>query len=183
MAERRRDVVSIETKSGRNGPLVFVRVGEQITQRGRLCVEEQQTIVYRGPGTPLPAPPLIPSWSEPPSGAWVRTVTPDPVLLFRFSALTFNAHRIHYDRTYAMNEEGYPGLLVHGTLLALLLMELTRHHKARGVRQFSFRALAPVFDLAPFRLLGTPGDGRIALVAQGPDGATAMEAEVNMSSD
>lgn len=181
LAERRREVVSVEEKSGRNGPLVFVTVGEQIMQLGRLCIEEQQTIVYRSPGPPPPAPPAIPSWPEPPSGAWVRTLTPDPALLFRFSALTFNAHRIHYDRMYARNEEGYPGLVVHGTLLALLLMELARHHETRRVRQFSFRALRPVFDLSPFRLVGTPGAGCITLAAQGPDGTTATEAEVSLA--
>lgn len=183
LAQRRREVMSVEAKAGRNGPLVFVTVGEQIMQRGRLCIEEQQTIVYCSPGPPPQAPPARPSWPEPPSGAWVRTVTPDPVLLFRFSALTFNAHRIHYDRMYAMSEEGYPGLVVHGTLVALLLIELTRRHESRRVRQFSFRALRPVFDLAPLRLLGAPGAGSIALVAQGPDGVAATEAEVILAGD
>jgi 3-methylfumaryl-CoA hydratase len=140
-------------------------------QDGRLCIEEEQDIVYREPG-PAVACPRVLDWPPLPAGACARIVTPDPRLLFRFSALTFNAHRIHYDRPYAIEEEGYPGLVVHGPLTAVLLMELVRQEVARPVQEFSFRGLAPLFDLAPFRIVCTAdGDGQLALEAQGPDGA------------
>jgi 3-methylfumaryl-CoA hydratase len=108
-------------------------------------------------------------------------ITPDPTLLFRFSALTFNAHRIHYDQPYATTAEGYPGLVVHGPLTAVLLMELVRLHAHRSVTAFAFRGQAPLFDLAPFRLIGTPAGEQIHLEAQGPDGKTAMTASADLA--
>jgi 3-methylfumaryl-CoA hydratase len=117
-----------------------------------------------------------------PDGAWVQTVIPDTRLLFRFSALTFNAHRIHYDRPYAMAEEGYPGLVVHGPLTAILLLELARRNAGRPVKAFEFRGQAPLFDLAPFRLVGIPdGSGKVRLEAHGPDGRTAMTASAELA--
>jgi 3-methylfumaryl-CoA hydratase len=116
-----------------------------------------------------------------PAGSWTRTVVPDPTLLFRFAALTFNAHRIHYDRTYATSVEGYPGLVVQGPLTAVLLMELVRSQTRRPVTAFTFRARAPLFDLAPFRLIGTPVGDRVHLEAQGPDGATALAATADLA--
>lgn len=180
-ALRHREVVSVEQKDGRDGPLIFVCVKERIEQGERVCIEEQQTVVYRGPGGPRAAAVARPSWPQPPEGSWIRTMMPNPALLFRFSALTFNAHRIHYDRTYAMGEEGYPGLVVHGTLLALLLMELVRHNDPRRVTHFSFRAQAPLFDVAPFRLVGIANAQRVTLSAEGPDGARATEAEAGLA--
>ena len=109
-----------------------------------------------------------------PADAWSRVIVPDTRLLFRFSALTFNAHRIHYDRPYAMDEEGYPGLVVHGPLTAILLLKLARQNISREVLAFSFRSQAPLFDLAPFRLVATPVESRVELEAQGPDAMTAM---------
>jgi 3-methylfumaryl-CoA hydratase len=176
-ARRHREVVSVEQKDGRDGPLIFVGVRERIEQGKLSCIEEQQTIVYRGPGGTPAAAAVTPSWPQPPEGAWIRTMLPNPALLFRFSALTFNAHRIHYDRMYATGEEGYPGLVVHGTLLAVLLMELVRRNDTRQVTHFSFRAQAPLFDLAPFRLVGNANAQRVTLTAEGPDGARATEAE------
>ena len=106
---------------------------------------------------------------------------PDPVLLFRFSALTFNAHRIHYDRPYAMNEEGYPGLVVHGPLVAVMLLDLVRRNTDRRVTKFSFRGRTPLFDLHPFRLVATPGEDGIDLLAQGPDAKTTMMARAELA--
>ena len=124
-----RDIVK---KSGRSGELAFVTVGYRILQENALCLEEEQDIVYRQPGPPLSAP--EPAELPPvPDGAWSRNVVPDTRLLFRFSALTFNAHRIHYDRPYAMQEEGYPGLVVHGPLTAMLLLQLVRDNTSRPV--------------------------------------------------
>ncbi|GIV99834.1 acyl-CoA dehydrogenase [Roseiflexus sp.] len=166
---------NVTQKSGRSGPLAFVTVGYNVYQNDSLCIEEEQDIVYREPGAPIPAPVPV-DLPPPPPGAWVRTVTPDTRLLFRFSALTFNAHRIHYDRPYAKHEEGYPGLVVHGPLTAVLLMELVRHNVNRPIIGFSFRSQAPLFDLAPFRLIAAPADDRVELTAQGPDGMTSLSA-------
>jgi 3-methylfumaryl-CoA hydratase len=174
-ASRIGTVRDISQKHGASGNLVFVTVEYLVEQDGRVCVEEVQDIVYREPGARI-VPPAVVELPAPPEGAWTRTVTPDPVLLFRFSALTFNAHRIHYDRPYAINEEGYPGLVVHGPLTAVLLLDLVRRHTARTVIAYSFRGRAPLFDLAPFRLAGQPDGDTVALEATGPDGAVAMTA-------
>ena len=179
-ARREAVIRDITQKSGRSGSLAFVSVVISFYQQDLLCIEEEQDIVYREPGPPVPRPPVL-DWPAPPPGAWSRVVTPDAKLLFRFSALTFNAHRIHYDRPYATGEEGYPGLVVHGPLTAVLLSELVRQNTARPLREFSFRGLAPLFDLAPFRLVGIPGDGQVALEAQGPDGAKAMSASAELA--
>ena len=179
-AHRRSVIRAVSEKEGRTGRLVFVTVAHSISQGGTPCVEEEQDIVYREPGAPAAAPTpceLAPA----PAGSWTRVVTPDPTLLFRFSALTFNAHRIHYDRTYATTVEGYPGLVVQGPLTAVLLMELVRGHARRPVTAFTFRARAPLFDLAPFRLIATPVGDRIDLEAQGPDGATALAATADLA--
>ena len=178
---RREGVVrNVVQKSGRSGSLAFVTVGYSFLQQGEVCIDEEQDIVYREPGPPIPAPQPI-ELPPVPEGAWSRIVAPDTRLLFRFSALTFNAHRIHYDRPYAISEEGYPGLVVHGPLTAILLLELVRHNTSGCVAGFSFRGQAPLFDLAPFRLVGMPSDGRVELEAQGPDGKTAMNATAELA--
>lgn len=179
-ARRVGEIRDIEIKSGRSGKLAFVSVLYKFFQDEQLCVEEEQDIVYRQPGPPLAAPPVI-DWEPLPPGAWSRLVVPDPRLLFRFSALTFNAHRIHYDRAYAIGEEGYPGLVVHGPLTAFLLIELVRQHGAQPI-QFAFRGEAPLFDLAPFRVVGVPDNDYLALYAQGPDGKKAMTASAQIFS-
>jgi len=178
---RREGVIrNIVQKSGQSGSLAFVTVGYSFYQQGEICNDEEQDIVYREPGPPMPAPQPI-ELLPVPEGAWSRIVAPDTRLLFRFSALTFNAHRIHYDRPYAMSEEGYPGLVVQGPLTAILLLELVRHNTSRRIASFSFRGQAPLFDLAPFRLVGMPCDGRVELEAQGPDGKTAMTATAELT--
>jgi 3-methylfumaryl-CoA hydratase len=169
-----RDVV---LKSGRSGSLAFVTVRYEITQHGTLCLEEEQDIVYRQPGAAVAAPDVH-TVADTPDGAWRRTITPDPRLLFRFSALTFNAHRIHYDRPYARDEEGYPGLVVHGPLTAMLLVDLVTQHTSRALASFSFRGLAPLFDLAPFHLVARPSDTAVDLEAVGPDLTQALTAQV-----
>ena len=174
-ARREAVIRAIHQKSGRSGSLAFVSVSCCFYQEDVLCIEEEQDIVYREPGPPLVAPERV-EWPPLAEGSWSRIVTPDSRLLFRFSALTFNAHRIHYDRPYAMHEEGYPGLVVHGPLTAVLLLQMVRAQAERAVSEFSFRGLAPLFDLAPFRLIGTQVGSEVALLAQGPDGATAMSA-------
>ncbi|MBF0094056.1 MAG: acyl-CoA dehydrogenase [Alphaproteobacteria bacterium] len=179
-ATRKGEVIAVSEKKGGSGTLVFVTVRYRIEQDGRLCVEEEQDIVYREPGGKVPAP--VPAADVPRGvdGAWVKTVTPDPVLLFRFSSLTFNSHRIHYDRPYAMNEENYPGLMVHGPLNAMLLMDLCRNRAGRPVVGYSFRGKAPVFDLNPYHLIGRPSGDKVELEVQGPDGASCMSATAEL---
>ena len=177
---RRTGVIrNVVQKSGRSGALAFVTVGYSYSQDGEVCVEEEQDLVYREPGPPVAAP--QPAELPPvPAGAWSRLVTPDTRLLFRFSALTFNAHRIHYDRPYAMAEEGYPGLIVHGQLAAALLVALVRQNTDRPIVGFGFRGQAPLFDLAPFRLIAEPAGDQVQLEAQSPDGQTALIATVEL---
>ena len=180
-ARREGEVLKVSEKRGGSGQLVFVTVIYRFLQDGMLCLEEEQDIVYREPGAPVAAPEPV-DLPPPPPNAWSRMVTPDPRLLFRFSAVTFNAHRIHYDRPYATETEGYPGLVVHGPLTAVLLVDLLRRHSDRPVIRFSFRARAPLFDLASFRLLVMPQDmSTVTMEAQGPDGGIAMTAEAQLS--
>ncbi|RDE51035.1 MAG: acyl-CoA dehydrogenase [Candidatus Accumulibacter meliphilus] len=178
-ARREAVIRDVRQKSGRSGSLAFVSVLCRFYQEDVLCIEEEQDIVYREPGPVLARPPVI-EWPPVEDGAWSHIVTPDPKLLFRFSALTFNAHRIHYDRPYAVEEEGYPGLVVHGPLTAILLIELLRKNSLRPVASFSFRGLAPLFDLAPFRLVCAGKDGQMSLEAQAPDGVVAMSANAEL---
>ena len=179
--ERRSELVDVAIKEGRGGPLVFVKARRQYLDGDGLAVSEDQDIVYReapDPKRPTPAPE-----AAPPDGPWRRAVTPDPVMLFRYSALTYNGHRIHYDHPYVTRVEGYPGLIVHGPLLATLLLDLVRREHPHAVlERFSFRATAPVFDTASFVLSGDPkADGRgAALWIKRADGALAMRAEAKL---
>ena len=175
---RSSEVVDVTVKEGRGGLLVFVKVRHDFHGSAGLAESELQDVVYREAADPArPAPPPEPA---PPDGPWRRTVKPDAVMLFRYSVLTFNAHRIHFDQPFVTKVEGYPGLIVHGPLLATFLLDLVRHEApGRALERFSFRALAPVFDTAPFSLSGAPNaDGRSASVwVRGPEGGLAMRAE------
>lgn len=182
-AERHGVIRDVVHKSGRSGNLAFVTVAYRYVQDGAVCIEEVQDIVYRERSAlvaaPIAAPTSIvapPRTVNLPDGAWTRTVHPDSRMLFRFSALTFNAHRIHYDREYAVNVEGYPGLVIHGPLTAMLLLSLARERAPHALTRFSFRGLAPLFDLAPVRLVATPAANAITLRAEAPDGTPALEA-------
>jgi len=170
---------NVVMKSGKTGALAFVTVAYRFVQDGQLCLEEEQDIVYREAGAAVAAPKPT-DLAAPPEGSWSRTLQPDSRLLFRFSALTFNAHRIHYDRAYAVDIEGYPGLVVHGPLTAVLLLQLVRQSTPRPVVAFSFRGVAPLFDLGPVRLLGRLADDAVELEAQGPDGAVALSARCEL---
>jgi 3-methylfumaryl-CoA hydratase len=178
-ALREATIRDVAIKSGKSGSLAFVTVAYRFTQGGELCLEEEQDIVYREPGQPVPAPQpaALPAL---PAGAWSRMVQPDTRLLFRFSALTFNAHRIHYDRPYATAVEGYPGLVVHGPLTAVLLVQLVRHSTARPIVAFDFRGQTPLFDGAPVRLSAVADGERVALEARGPDGVVALSASATL---
>jgi 3-methylfumaryl-CoA hydratase len=178
---RTSSIVSIKQKEGRTGPLVFVVVRHEISNASGLAITDEHDIVYRGdapPGQKAPEPP-----AAPPGAAWQRTITPDDVLLFRYSALTFNGHRIHYDRRYTTEVEGYPGLVVHGPLQATLLMDLLRRNlPAARVSRVAFRAVSPLFDIAPFSVCGAPAaGGTIHLWTQSDSGSLAMEATAVLS--
>jgi 3-methylfumaryl-CoA hydratase len=144
LATRRTKVISVQEKHGRTGRLTFVVVGHQILQDGRVVVDEQQDIVYRdatsGSAAPSGGEPIVPATE----GEWSIDVS--PTLLFRFSALTYNAHRIHYDRDYARDVEGYPGLLTHGPLQALAMAEAARRQGSDGEQIFEYRLISPLFD-------------------------------------
>jgi 3-methylfumaryl-CoA hydratase len=146
-AIKRSRVLSTREKQGRSGPLTFVVVEHQVSQRGRVVVDEQQDIVYRE-GVPAGAPVAVPTAAPlvpPADGEWAIEVS--PTLLFRFSALTYNAHRIHYDRDYARDVEGYPGLLTHGPLQALAMAEAARATGCHGGDlHFEYRLSSPLFD-------------------------------------
>lgn len=168
-------VKSVSHKHGRSGDLVFVTVHHAVFDGAVQGIDEEHDIVYReaaAPGAPAPAPQPAPEDS-----AFHRVIRPDPVLLFRYSALTFNGHRIHYDQPFCTGTEGYPGLVVHGPLLATLLLDLLRRQfPDANVTAFSFRALATIFDTQDFSVHGAPqGDG-FRLWARRADGALAMEA-------
>jgi 3-methylfumaryl-CoA hydratase len=170
-------IVDVTVKEGRTGPLVFVRVRHTVGHVAGQCLVEEQDIVYRDMPKSGEAPP--PVMTAPTAHEWARQIHPDPVLLFRYSALTFNGHRIHYDRRYATEVEGYPGLVVHGPLIATLLLDLVRRHMPDAqVWRFAFRAMKPTFDLDPFRVCGLRGeDGKtVRLWAEQSDGALAMDA-------
>jgi 3-methylfumaryl-CoA hydratase len=169
-------IEAVTMKEGRSGPLVFVKVRHELLAERRPALTEYQDIVYRDlprPGDPAPAG--VPA---PPGASWTRRIDPDSVLLFRYSALTFNGHRIHYDRPYVTEVEGYPGLVVHGPLIATLLLDLLlRALPQAQVARFEFRAVQPLFDTAPFEVCGrTEDDGRVRLWAQTIDGLLAMDA-------
>lgn len=186
-AARHAVIHDVSRKEGRSGSLAFVTVHYRFEQDGVLCIEEEQDIVYREPGAPVPTPTVQP-WPDAPPRAVTQVMHADTRLLFRFSALTFNAHRIHYDREYARDIEGYPGLVVHGPLTAHLLLRLAERQErdrardagraARTVRTFSFRGVAPLFDIAPFRLQSVRDGDQAQLVAIGPDGTPALSADV-----
>jgi 3-methylfumaryl-CoA hydratase len=175
-AIRRRSVIKdVTEKTGKSGALVFVVLRHEISGPGGLAVIEEQDLVYReAPDPKAPPPPPRPA---PDDGTWSKTIQPDPVMLFRYSALTFNGHRIHYDRPYAMEAEGYPGLVVHGPLIATLLMELCQDKKPDArLTGFDFRMLGPLFDTQPFTVQGRPTDGGADLWAANADGALAAQA-------
>lgn len=174
--ERTSRIASVTHKAGRTGDLVFVLVQHELRNAAGLAISEEHDIVYRGapqPGDPVPQPVAADAGAP-----WQREIVPDDVLLFRYSALTFNGHRIHYDRKYVTEVEGYPGLVVHGPLLATLLVDLVRRQKpGAALRSFTFKAVRPVFDLQPFTLNGRPsGDGQTIELWAAQERALSMQA-------
>ncbi|MEP7295825.1 MAG: MaoC family dehydratase N-terminal domain-containing protein [Burkholderiales bacterium] len=173
---RRSTITKVDAKHGRSGALVFVTVAHEIADVHGVAVHEEHDIVYRdnpAPGAAPPVPAMAPTDEQ-----FSRAITSDPVLLFRYSALTFNGHRIHYDRPYVTEVEGYAGLIVHGPLIATLLVDLLRREMPQAtLTQFDFKAASPLFDIHPFTVCGKrEGDGGIALWARNHLGQLAMSA-------
>ena len=172
-------IVNVSEKSGRTGPLVFVKMRHEIRRNGEteIALTDFHDIVYRE--APQPDD-VAPSPQRAPDGAvWERKCVPDDVLLFRYSALTFNGHRIHYDRRYVTEVEGYPGLIVHGPLIATLLLDLLRHHRPDAeVARYEFRAVRPTFDINHFFVCAEPqADGKtFHLWAKDHEGWLTMDA-------
>ncbi len=180
-------IESVTHKAGRTGDLLFVLVKHEVHNAHGLCLTEEHDIVYRPaaqPGDAAPAP-LSAAQQVQPGIVWQREVVPDDVLLFRYSALTFNGHRIHYDRQYVTQVEGYPGLVVHGPLIATLLVDLVRRHSDRPMRRFEFKALRPTFECADQRHLRVSGQPdasgqHIRLWAQDHAGWLTMQASAEL---
>jgi 3-methylfumaryl-CoA hydratase len=177
-------IVDIKEKTGRSGGLLFVRVRHEVRRQGLrfVALTEHHNIVYRGAATPDDvAPPPV---AAPVQAVWARRIVPDEVMLFRYSALTFNGHRIHYDRKYVAEVEGYPGLVVHGPLIATLLMDLLRHQlPGAPVLRFEFKAVRPTFDTHAFSVHGEPAaDGKtVRLWAQDHEGWLTMDAVATLA--
>ncbi len=179
---RETELTDISMKSGGTGALVFATVLSRIFTDEGLALEEERRTVFReevkaGEGN------RAPRRDEPPADVpWRRRITPDPVLLFRFSALTFNSHRIHYDHPWATGQEGYPGLVVHGPLTSTLLIDFARDmNPGRPFRSYTTQARAPLFEPSPFELRGRPVDGGCELWAVTPEGTIAMSARAELA--
>ena len=173
---------AVTHKAGRTGDLLFVLVKHEVHNDQGLALTEEHDIVYRAaaqPGDPVPPPVAAEQ-----GAAWQRNITPDAVLLFRYSALTFNGHRIHYDRAYVTQVEGYPGLIVHGPLIATLLMDLVRCQAPDAfVQSFQFKMVRPTFDLHPFQLNAQPSaDGKtIRVWANDHEGWLTMQGSIALA--
>lgn len=169
--QRRSRITAVTAKTGRSGPLCFVTVEHRILQEGALAITERHDIVYRDP-TPGEA---SRSRGEPAAlGTETRQITPSPTLLFRYSALTFNGHRIHFDTPYATETEGYPGLIVHGPMQATMLCHLAADLHGTAPRQFDFRSVSPIFDTGDFTLSAERADDGLRLWTAQVGGPVAM---------
>ena len=181
VASKHSRILDVSLKTGRTGSLAFVTVEHKYCSVRGLAVTEQQDIVYREespPGAPLPPPVLAPTDEE-----WSHDIVADSVLLFRFSALTFNGHRIHYDQDYSRDVEHYPGLVVHGPLLAMLLLETARRKFSDGaILSFEFKGVRPTFVGQRFQVCGKreANGTTVQLWVRQEDGALAMSASAQI---
>jgi len=173
-------ITDVSGKTGRSGTLVFVTVRHEFANVGGIALTEEHDIVYReNPRADVP----VPKPTAAPAGeTFSREIVPDPVLLFRYSALTFNSHRIHYDRPYVTGVEGYPGLIVHGPLIATLLVDLLRRRLPDAkVARFSFRAMRPLFDINRFTVCGREDGKSVALWTRDHEGWLTMDASAELA--
>ncbi len=172
--ERVSTITAIKEKEGRTGRLLFVTVSHEYRQDGVLCISEEQDIVYREPSAPK-----LGGTEAAPQGAWSDTIVPGTTMLFRYSAVTFNGHRIHYDYPYVTDCEGYPGLVVHGPMIATrVLQAFCKANPDKTVTGFSFRGLRPLIAPTAFQASGqieAPGQARLWAEQEG---TIAQAAEV-----
>ena len=174
-------IADVTSKEGRSGKLVFVKVRHELRCNGAAdaALVEFHDIVYRQAQRPGDGEP--PPQAAPTEAAWRREIVPDDVLLFRYSALTFNGHRIHYDRHYVTEVEGYPGLVVHAPLIATLLTDLLRRNAPQAeVASFRFKAVRPTFDLHPFKVNGAREGNTVKLFANDHEGWLTMDASATL---
>ena len=174
-------VTEISSKQGQSGPLVFVKINHRYVCKDTIALQESQTIVYRDNAGAAESRRKVVSPEEP-AADWSANLIPDPVLLFRYSALTFNSHRIHYDRHYAKTSEGYEDLVVQGPLTVSLLLNRFREEQPdANIIQFSFRGISPLFVNNVINLRGTTKEGRANLWANDHNGQRAMEVRCSFS--
>ncbi|MBV7551987.1 MaoC family dehydratase N-terminal domain-containing protein [Pseudomonas sp. PDM28] len=170
-------ILNVEEKHGRTGSLLFVTVRHEYFQDGKRALQDEQDIVYREP-----TPPKLSGTEAIPQGQWRDLVVPSPTLLFRYSAVTFNGHRIHYDWPYVTQTEGYPGLVVHGPLIATLnLRAFTKAHPNARLKRFTFRGVRPLISPQPFEVGGRLIDSGKAQLWAGNQDGTAQIGEVEFS--
>lgn len=183
-AIRESKILNITEKNGRSGKLAFVLASHKIYQDNRLILSEEHDVVYKqAPKSPTTVE-MVNTSLEPVTqkAQWSETVKPDPVLLFKYSALTFNGHRIHYDREFCKNEFGFPGIVVHGPLLATLMMELVRKNLPEArVLEYSFRAMGPIFDFQTFSVEGYCEGDTVSLWIKNDRGYQTMSAIAKIS--
>jgi 3-methylfumaryl-CoA hydratase len=177
-ARRVSTIADVSLKQGASGDLIFVAVRDEISGPGGPAIVEEHDLVYREaprPGSPPPAHRRAPA-----RAVWKREMKFDVALLFRYSALLFNAYRIHYDRPYAV-EQGYAGLVVHGQLIATLLADLVRRNTEAPITAFRYRSVGPLTDGAPCALCGIPSGNSVNLWAEDGDGGLLVQAEAELS--
>lgn len=173
-SRRMSTISAVREKEGRTGKLLFVTVKHEYTQNGAVCISEEQDIVYREP-----SPPKLEGSVPMPQAQWSETITPSPVMLFRYSAVTFNGHRIHYDEPYVTQKEGYPGLVVHGPMIATLMCgAFVNANPGKDVKSFSYRGLRPLIAPRPFQVAGSLAEDNSAQLWAGQDGTLAHQAEL-----
>lgn len=177
-ARRTSTLADVSVKQGRSGEMVFVRVRNEISGSAGPAIIEEQDLVYREEPRAGDSPPAV---SSPPATAvWKRGFSTDVALLFRYSALLFNAYRIHYDRPFA-KEQGYAGLVVHGQLIATLLADLVRRQTDKPIKSFRFRSARPLTDDSPCVLCGVPSGNTVALWAEDGQGGLVMQADAELA--
>lgn len=175
-AERVATITNVAEKIGRTGPLAFVTIQYEISGPDGLCIREEQDIVYREDPTPG-APAKTPA-SAPTGEARSKEISYTPTKLFRYSALTFNGHRIHYDRDYAIGVEGYKGLITHGPLIAQEMLTFGEAAPGKQAARYSYRAMSPAFDFEALTYCATDREDGVDLWVRGPDGRLIMTGEI-----
>jgi len=176
-AERRSTIADVKEKAGRTGSLLFVTVRHEYWQDGAVAISEEQDIVYR-----QPSPPKVEGTEPAPDAEWRQAVDPNPVLLFRYSAVTFNGHRIHYDHPYVTDKEGYSGLVVHGPMIATLMVAAFQQaNPGKKLEHLSYRGLRPLIAPAPFDVAGRLSGTGVADLWAEQDGTLAHQAQLRFS--